>query len=99
MGLVAVAVELLVAWQWPGGACLEEEEEVEEEVEDQGLLFEAGPVSLPPLLAMPLDQASARPPSPHRGCSLLVWGSDQELQQHDVTFLAIRPLYRSRPCS
>ena len=41
MGLVAVAVELLVAWQWPGGACLEEEEE---EVEDHGLLFEAGPV-------------------------------------------------------
>ena len=49
MGLVAVAVELLVAWQWPGGACLEEEEEVEEveeeeEVEVPGLLFEAGPV-------------------------------------------------------
>ena len=46
---MAVAVELLVAWQWPGGACLEEEEEVEEveeeeEVEGPGLLFEAGPV-------------------------------------------------------
>ena len=35
MGLVAVAVELLVAWQWPGGACLEEEEEVEEELEEE----------------------------------------------------------------
>ena len=92
MGLVAVAVELLVAWQWPGGACLEEEEEVEEEVEDQGLLFEAGPVSLPPLLAMPLDQASARPPFPHRGCSLLLWVSNQKLKQH-VTLLAKR-----RPC-
>ena len=93
MGLVAVAVELLVAWQWPGGACLEEEEEVEEE----GLLFEAGPVSLPPLLAMPLDQASARPPFPHRGCSLFVWVANQNLQQH-VNFLAKRRLYTSRPC-
>ena len=65
------------------------EEEVEEEVEDPGLLFEAGPVSLPPLLAMPLDQASARPPFPLRGCSLLVWVSNQKLQQH-VTLLAKR---------